>query len=359
MYACIQKEKAVKLGCLKTDVHYCYHCFAWVAGAEWEPHCQLHLSELVSKRCGISVRCHTLVRPAYCPFCLGDNSLAPTQRIISWTRDHDLWKHVHCHIKQQRWPTPCPHPLCESDMLFQDSASLQFHFVDDHTKSLSRAEEESVEQPSQSVKRKLANVDWTPSEGMETYLQPQSPSNKRQNKSKTICPSLLTLTKESNACPELGVGMSKEEPLGSDFGDTSTCLNLNLQPDKEIEPSTDFSSLQDDISNDNLFAEFVTSPSNDYITETAIKTEHDPVSKQCSSPQGNGETGGAHPVGVKEKRGRVRLYLRLQPQSPVPPRPKITLHLKKPNSDKASRKLRPKRGTRQALRRKQRCGNGR
>jgi hypothetical protein len=359
IHACIQKEMAAKLGCLKSDVHYCYHCFAWVAGAEWEPHCRLHLSELASKRCGVSVYCHTLVRPAYCPFCLGDDSLAPTQRIISWTRDHELWKHVHCHIKQQRWPTPCPHPLCDCDMLFQDSTSLQFHFVDYHTMSLSRTEEESVEQPPRSVKRKLATVDWMPSEGMETYIQPQSPSNKRQEISKTIYPSLLTLTKESGACPELGVGLNKQEPLGSEFGDTSTCFDLNLQPDKEVKAASDFSPLRDDISNDDLFAEFLQSQFIDYSTETAMTTEHDPVSRQCSSPQGNREAATVYPVGAREKGGRLRLYLRLQPQSPVPPRAKITLHLKKPNSDKASRKLRPKRGTRQALRPRQRRGNGR
>jgi hypothetical protein len=148
---------AGRLGCLQSDVHYCHHCFTWVVGDEWEPHCRLHLSELDSKRCGTVVYCYTLVRPAYCPFCLGDDSLASPQRMISWTRDHQLWKHVSSHMEQQQWPTPCPHPLCDESL--KDSTSLRFHLVDDHAMSSSCAKEESGDKSARNRKRKVTADD--------------------------------------------------------------------------------------------------------------------------------------------------------------------------------------------------------
>lgn len=58
-----------------TEVFYCHHRFRWVVGTkECNEHCQMHVDDLGSKRCGTMTYCYTLVRPAYCPFCLGDQS---------------------------------------------------------------------------------------------------------------------------------------------------------------------------------------------------------------------------------------------------------------------------------------------
>jgi hypothetical protein len=131
---------ASQLGRLQTSIHYCHHCFNWVVGdEEWEDHCQSHLSAMTSKRCGTITYCHTLVRPAYCPYCLGED-LPASKRMESWTRDRKLWIHIGKeHLKDCGWPCPCPHPLCVREASlegtapqFQDDTALRHHFEDKH-----------------------------------------------------------------------------------------------------------------------------------------------------------------------------------------------------------------------------------
>jgi hypothetical protein len=86
--------------------------------------------------CGTVTYCHTLVRPGYGPFCMGETTLPISQRLASWTRDHKLWDHVNDHMAESRWPRVCPHPLCDTQI--KDAAALQFHLVDDHGFSRSR-----------------------------------------------------------------------------------------------------------------------------------------------------------------------------------------------------------------------------
>ena len=91
----------------------------------------MHIDTLDSKRCGMTTYCHSLVRPGYCPFCLGNSSvLLPDQRLQSWCRDAALWQHVAKHLKKTRWPQVCPHPLC--DVSLRDGQDLRYHFIDGH-----------------------------------------------------------------------------------------------------------------------------------------------------------------------------------------------------------------------------------
>jgi len=130
--ACARREIASKREYLQTDVHYCHQCFNWVIGSkEWEAHCQTHIDALGSKRCGTITYCHTLVPPAYCPFCLGDTSDSASQRLESWCRDYALWQHVDKkHLHGCEWPRTCPNPLC--DVSLSDGLDLHFHFIDEH-----------------------------------------------------------------------------------------------------------------------------------------------------------------------------------------------------------------------------------
>jgi hypothetical protein len=99
---------ANRLGRLLSEIHYCYQCFEWVVGEKWEPHCQAHLDALTSKRCGTVTHCHTLVRPGYCPFCIGKKSLPASERLKPWSRDHKLWMHVKDeHLTDCQWPLVC------------------------------------------------------------------------------------------------------------------------------------------------------------------------------------------------------------------------------------------------------------
>lgn len=116
---------------LQSDVHYYYHCFNWVVGPEqWEVHCQDHIQNLNSKRCGTITHCHTLVRPGYCPFCLGKSASAAARRPGPWSRDHSLWQHIDQHLQGLVWPLSCPHPLC--DVIMEHTQHLRYHFMDDH-----------------------------------------------------------------------------------------------------------------------------------------------------------------------------------------------------------------------------------
>ena len=129
--ACVRREIASKREWLQTDVHYCHQCFHWVVGPkEWKEHCESHVEELDSKRCGTITYCHTLVRPGYCPFCLGNAAAPAHQRLQSWCRDATLWQHVDSHLDDARWPLKCAHPRCDISLL--DGQDLRFHLIDEH-----------------------------------------------------------------------------------------------------------------------------------------------------------------------------------------------------------------------------------
>ena len=120
---------------LPSEVRYCYLCFDWVVGEEWEPHCQAHLKSLTAKRCGTVTHCHTLIRPGYCPLCVADKSLPASERLKSWSRDHFLWKHVEeKHLTNCMWPLVCR--TCDSS--HDDPTSFEFHLIDTHRFSRSR-----------------------------------------------------------------------------------------------------------------------------------------------------------------------------------------------------------------------------
>lgn len=89
------------------------------------------------KRCGSVIHCHTLIRPAYCPFCIGNVSLPPSGRLKTWSRDHKLWVHVNDeHLDGCRWPLECHYPLCDSN--HENCSDLRFHLMDVHKFSRSR-----------------------------------------------------------------------------------------------------------------------------------------------------------------------------------------------------------------------------
>src|SRR5947209_6873434 len=124
---------ATRLGRLLSEISYCYVCFDWVVGGAWKPHCQAHLDARRSTRCGSVTYRHTLLRPAYCPFCVNRTSLPASERLKPWSRDHKLWIHLNEeHLTDCKWPLVCPYedPLCEAS--YEDAASFQFHLMDVH-----------------------------------------------------------------------------------------------------------------------------------------------------------------------------------------------------------------------------------
>ncbi|KAK9414184.1 putative C2H2-type domain-containing protein [Seiridium unicorne] len=79
---------------LKSELVYCYYCAQWLANdQDWNIHCSTHLP-LIGTSCASFTYCNTLIRPAHCPFCLGDPEKEPRQRLTAWTRDVEVIKHV-------------------------------------------------------------------------------------------------------------------------------------------------------------------------------------------------------------------------------------------------------------------------
>lgn len=71
IHACRHTQMARAHERSKSEVRYCYFCFRWIFTEDWEKHCQMHLDRITSKCCATITYCHSLLRPALCPFCLG------------------------------------------------------------------------------------------------------------------------------------------------------------------------------------------------------------------------------------------------------------------------------------------------
>lgn len=95
-YSGIQRDTASRMGHLISDGRYYYLCYQWIVGpqADWDQHCQHHLETMTSLKCGRLTYCNTPIRPGYCPFCLGDDSLPPSTRCQSRTRENKLTAHI-------------------------------------------------------------------------------------------------------------------------------------------------------------------------------------------------------------------------------------------------------------------------
>ncbi len=127
---CRLQERCKTIGCKDTQLKYCYECFDFFTVAEWEDHCKNHLQREISRRCEIITYCHTLVRPGYCPFCLGCDRLPPSRRMSVWKRSNELRAHVNEDIKRMRDNYVCSHPMC--NVKFDSEMHLRYHLSDIH-----------------------------------------------------------------------------------------------------------------------------------------------------------------------------------------------------------------------------------
>ena len=199
---------------MQTDVHYCYHCFQWVLGpTQWEEHCGDHLQNLQSQTCGTMTHCHALVRPGYCPFCLGKPELSNSRRLESWCRDHSLWQYIDQHLQELTYPCPCPHPLCNSSV--EGAQQLQHRFIDKHGLSRTMPKENmsnsNVVRVEQIAKRKSCNdLVW-----MANEFSSHETDQKKLKQCSTVAPSSLLLEN----------GVDKEYPQPTSEAATSLILD--------------------------------------------------------------------------------------------------------------------------------------
>ena len=312
MFRCLRKEIASHSGARPSETHYCYHCFTWVTGDDWGPHCRSHLTALVSKRCGAEVYCHTLVRPAYCPFCLGKDQLSSSERMQWWNRDHQLWEHVGRHMRDCHYPTPCPHPLCETSL--PDSKSLEFHFIDGHSISRTRPKDTTFKSQPATPQPSFVVVD------PEMTLKRRFPHCSRSEKPSKR-PRVTTAT--TNTLPLHPTPAAVENP---DSGHSSAAR-------QDFPSPAVFNEDYDD-----LFAQFIHTPTSaGSDDETAVSVQQDALAKQRPSLPGEDRDDGQQPAEAQETQA-IRIRLRVPP-----PKPKVTLRLTKPKAKTGSKSIFKKR----------------
>ena len=115
IYKCRQEEVARTLQQSEAaELRYCFTCFDWFVEEEWDQHCQIHLQSLTFNRYGSITYCHTLFRPTFYSFCLGNSrpAVPALSRWSSRTRVEKIRDHLQQHHGSCSWPRKCRHPLC-------------------------------------------------------------------------------------------------------------------------------------------------------------------------------------------------------------------------------------------------------
>ncbi len=108
---------------------YCYACCEWSCSEDdWDNHCKSHVEKLES-RCGLLSFRYTLVVAGYCPFCLGNEDLSPSQRMQQWMTKSTLLNHIDTHLTTYA-ESECPHPMCHAHL--ESPSDFKAHFEDVH-----------------------------------------------------------------------------------------------------------------------------------------------------------------------------------------------------------------------------------
>ena len=275
------------------------------------------------------------MRPAYCPFCLGDKKLPAATRLAIWTRDHHLWTHVDDeHVPKCVWPAPCPHPLCGDSIA--DGQALGQHLVDTH--SLSRSRPGIIRSRKRKHSDEAAVLEWAPE------YRPLSSERNRLEMS-LINPRLL----------------SEPTSVAYHIDETAFLRDLDLHntPLNGCTPKVaEFPQLKSTdtySADDSLFSEFLRSRSpsctsvgefSGCSSDTAVVRRSD----QALSPPSTEPLCGDVDQGVVRANGQsnttgkpIRIRLRVSPPQRPPQETKILLRLKGPKPDKGVGKGRKKR----------------
>ena len=365
---------AHRLGHLQSEVHYCYHCFDWAIGNQWNSHCQSHLNGLTTKRCGTITSCHTLVRPGYCPFCMSDLDLPASKQMESWTRDHKLWTHISEHITECQWPCVCPHPLCDENL--KEATAFRFHLVDEHGLSRTQngeaaavatldSQEDAIsndeplwkEYPNRKRKKvgSASPLEWMPPQSFPdattapTERSPRRPSKRPKQDISTVNPAALSLRdgtsdRQTTQDPFDSLMFYPESSFRK--WNDGTTLDV-LMSESDLSPTIDgvidnveTESLDDGSGFDTLFNQYLRSPTNspspdDTASElsgtTLAVTEHRLScngTNASKSPEEDEAPDHDTPSG-EENLPRIRLRVR---------QPRIILSLKLPQQGQGGRR---------------------
>ena len=291
----------------KGELEYCYLCYEWFTYETWNEHCETHLQDNSWSRCGVLEREGTTLRPAFCPFCIGNKELDGERRMHSWGRDRAMKKHLEAHVSGTKWPRECPVPCCKSDISGRES--FLHHLKNNHALDISSAPSPETSKtsiithdpvkPKRKEKRKRDVTDCPVS------VDIASPSGRALSTNHstlpfTISPMLLGLGSDVDTkfdCPPI----PNDQILDEAF----------MKPDEDFQSSLDAPTSIDD---SELFSKFIRSPSPEAEDETANKENTDCSKTNCDNPSDD--------LGDLRPKKRLRIILRVRPPNSDQTEPK-------------------------------------
>lgn len=99
---------------MPTPDSYCHGCRLWVTSdEECETHYFGHLHDL-DQFCGMIRWQGLVIRAQRCMFCIGDEAMRASRRLLQFVQPSHLHKHLATHLARVQPPLLCPHPLCDS-----------------------------------------------------------------------------------------------------------------------------------------------------------------------------------------------------------------------------------------------------
>ncbi|KAI9773297.1 MAG: hypothetical protein M1839_002157 [Geoglossum umbratile] len=318
---------------------------------KWRIHCKQHLDSISSRRCGSITYYHTVIRPAYCLFYLGDETLSADSRLQEWTRDADLMPHLEKHISEARWPSGCPHPLCNVQM--QDETSFWYHLSDIHNlrKDNIKGRKRDRKAVTSEESDDIPFVQFEPAEESETShrvkkkqksTQLEQPAENLEviDYSPSHCLKLSPTPTNGSPQERLAIFTDSISPTLTLF--PSTCSDKVISCPTEIHTSrtSDYHDI-DDFNSEVQWTDLRTDIMTIDLTEDKPLTPDDlisqytTISSACSSVKGDGDDdikgwSNSEPnEDVQIAARKPSIKLRLNP--PKGPKPRILLRVKQPD----------------------------
>lgn len=233
MYRC-RKAAAKKVGQFQ---EFCFPCSRWFSSlASWKHHAAEHLQpseemRLLPLKCNIAQFRHTLLRPGFCPECLGGKTADPEVRFRQYTNVSEWKMHVRHHMSlRERGRWACSHPRCANLAAQTTLEELFEHLADIHQIPFTVAEraqvkrDESTHEEGQK-KRIYRYVPKTQSttrpKGDDGFIHRTSASMKQQLEAQITRRSTFELKIPRNIAPPLEVTQGKRlEARDSDEEDS-------------------------------------------------------------------------------------------------------------------------------------------
>ncbi|PYH98020.1 hypothetical protein BO71DRAFT_447557 [Aspergillus ellipticus CBS 707.79] len=112
IHQCVRRERATLLNVPENEMRFCYECME----------CQ---------HCDAVMYRHTLIRPAYCPFCLANHGKEADERLKYWLYRAAFMRHIEsCHLSSIKFPTTKHYCGCPEQ--FTSEKELRYHLHDMH-----------------------------------------------------------------------------------------------------------------------------------------------------------------------------------------------------------------------------------